>query len=199
VFSLALRGPLILTLLDCTDLDLAALPVFDRPDALIDFPEIAHLQLTTSRTVAGGPTLTSGLVAVAPVATTNTVALDLSVAAPVAPILLGGADLSAADGVPLPVGTGMLELRFAVESGNRSDYFDVVLHRVMGGSTVVERIYTITEPTLAIDREVLASGATYVLELRAFRGATDAPIGDFTRYLPAQSSAVVYTRTFVAP
>jgi hypothetical protein len=38
-----------------------------------------------------------------------------------------------------------------------------------------------------------------VFEIRAFRGAPDASVADFTRYESAQSSATVWTRTFVVP
>ena len=69
--------------------------------------------------------------------------------------------------------------------------------RITGPSTVVEHIYTVTEPTLTIDHAFTA-GVEYVFEIRAYNGAPDVRLADFTRYMPAQASAVVWTRTFVA-
>lgn len=202
LFNAALRVPVMLTLQDCTNADVANLPTFGQPPSLVDYPEIVHLQLSAPRTVSGGPTLYSGLSTLTPTTgtTSGAAALDFSVASALPPFTLGGSDLANLDRVQLAAGTEPLELMFAVEAApQKTDYYEVILHRVTGTSIVAERIYTITAPPLRIDRTLLANNAEYVIEIRAFNGAPGAAVGDFTRYTPTQSSAVVFTHTFLAP
>lgn len=193
--QLGLRGPLLLPMLDCTDLT-GTMPPYNLPDALSVFPQVAHIQLIADRTVVGGPTLTYGLAAIKPIAT-GAAAFDIDVAMPVPPFMLGSVDVAVTDGAPLPGGSDPLVLTFDIEPNAVSDYYEVALHRVSGMALTLERVYTILAPTLTFERSVLTAGATYVLEIRAFRGAPDARAADFTRYLSTQSSAVVWSHTFV--
>jgi len=197
--SLGLRSPVILPLVDCTNADLAALPAFGEPGSLQPFEMLALHQLTVARTVPGGPTLEGGLSAVAPVTDAGSFVLDFAVAIPTPPFLLGDRELSTTDQLPLPAGMGPVVLTFGVEVGKQASYYDVVLHRVAGSSAIAERVYTVAEPTVTIDRAVFAAGTEYVLEIRAYQGAPEAAVGDFTSYLQTQSSAVAWTHTFVAP
>lgn len=192
--ALALDGPLLLPMVDCTA-TLGVLPTYNLPDSLSGFPHVAHIQVTADRSVPSGPTLTHGLVAVREVAG-GRADFDINVAMPLPPFMLGTLDLSTMDDVPLPAGTDPLVLTFATEPVRMSDYYEVLLHRIDGTSTVVERVYTILQPTLTIDRSVLTLANDYVFEIRAFRGAPDAALADFTRYLSTQASAVVWTHTF---
>jgi len=201
VSFLGLRAPLVLPMLQCSGATLSALPVFNSPPALSVFPQVAHLQLTADRTPPGGPTFTSGLAAVMPVAT-GTASFDLTIAMPIPPMRLGTADLSTTDGVMLAAGTEPLVLTFAVEPAPTyvpADYYDIALHRVSGTTAVLERVYTVTAPTLTFERSILAAGTDYVLEIRAYRGAENAKLADFRTYKSTQSSGVVWTRTFRAP
>ncbi|MBA3455087.1 MAG: hypothetical protein H0T42_18500 [Deltaproteobacteria bacterium] len=194
---LELRGPLLLPMLDCTNAPLGAPLTYNLPPSLSTFDQMAHIQVTADRTVPGGPNLTHGLVAVRLIAA-NRADFDINVAMPLSPFLLGTLDLSTTDDVPLPAGTDPLVLTFMTETTGISDYFEVVLHRVTGTSTTPERVYTIQQPALTIDRGVFTMGTDYVFEIRAFRGAPDARFADFTRYDSTQASAVVWTRTFEA-
>jgi len=198
--QLGLRGPLLLPMLDCTDPTLGAspLPTYNLPDALSVFPQLAHIQLTADRTVPGGPTLTHGLAAVRPI-TAGRADFIVDVAMPVPPFMLGSLDLSTIDGAPFTAGPDPLVLTFGAEAatGAFTSYYELVLHRITGTSTVIEHIYTIMDPTLMLDRSVFTAGSSYAFEIRAFNGAPDVRMADFTRYLPTQASAVVWTHTFV--
>lgn len=193
---LALHGPLMFPMLDCVDTT-TALPTYDLPVSVSTFPQLAHLQVTADRAVPGGPRLPHGLVGVRQLVSSRA-DFDLDVAMPLPPFLLGTVDLSTMDGVSLPAGSDPLVLTFATEGMATSDYFEVLLHRITGTSTEVERIYTTLQPTLTIDRSVFIATGSYVFEVRAFNGAPDARAADFTRYTSTQSSAVVWTHTFVA-
>ena len=169
------------------------------PAALSVFPRLAQLQLTADRTTAGA-VLTSGVAAVS-LMSTDTANLDLTLALPVAPFRLGSLDLSSTDGSLLPGGTDPLVFTFGNEAGMMvPEYYEVVLHRIEGGSAIPERAYTITSPTLTIERSVLAgAGTQYVFQVRSFLGAPGAADADFTRYSPMQSSAVTWTHSFITP
>ena len=107
---------------------------------------------------------------------------------------------TASDGVLLAGGSGSVVLTFGIETGQTvAEYYEVVLHRVSGGSTIPERAFTITGPSLTIERSVLAAATEYIFEIRAFRGAPGARDADFTRYSPAQTSAVMWTHSFITP
>jgi len=199
VASLGLRAPVILPLIDCTGANLSTLPAFGEPISLQPFDMLAIHQLTVSRTVSGGPTLEGGLSAVAPVADAGPFVLEFAAAIPTPPFMLGDREISTTDQLQLPAGTGPVVLSFGVELGRQANYYDVVLHRVAGTSTIAERVYTVAEPTVTIDRTVFTTATEYVFEIRAYQGAPEAAVGDFTRYLPTQSSAVAWTHTFRAP
>lgn len=192
---LGLHGPLMLPMLDCEDIP-NPMPSYDLPRALSVFPHVAHLQVTADRIVSGGPTLTHGLAAVMPIVN-DMAQFDINVAMPLFPYRLDMIDLAASDGTPIPPGSAPLVLTFNKEPDGVADYYDVLLHRVSGTSTVVERVYTIVAPSLTIERSILTAGTQYVFEIRAFRGAPKAKLTDFTEYLPTQSSAVVWTHTFI--
>ena len=181
--------------LDCGDIP-NPMPSYDLPRALSVFPQVAHLQVTADRIVSGGPTLTHGLAAVMPIVN-DRAQFDINVAMPLVPYMLGSIDLASTDGIRIPAGSDPLVLTFNRETDGLADYYDVLLHRVSGTSTVVERVYTIVAPTLTIERSILTAGTEYVFEIRAFRGAPKAKLTDFTEYLPTQSSAVVWTHTFI--
>lgn len=199
--QLGLRGPLMFPMLDCTNpsLGVTPLPTYNLPDALSVFPQLAHIQLTADRTVPGGPTLTHGLAGVRVIAA-GRADFVIDVAMPVPPFMLGSVDLSTTDGAPFTAGTEPLVLTFGAEvaAGAVTNYYEVVLHRIEGMSTIIEHIYTIMDPTLTLDSSVFTAGRTYVFELRAYNGAPDVRAADFTRYMPTQASAVVWTHTFVA-
>lgn len=196
---LGLRGPLVIAMLECDVTFTSALPIFSMPAALSVFPRLAQLQLTADRTTAGA-VLTSGVAAVS-LMSTDTANLDLTLALPVAPFRLGSLDLSSTDGSLLPGGTDPLVFTFGNEAGMMvPEYYEVVLHRIEGGSAIPERAYTITSPTLTIERSVLAgAGTQYVFQVRSFLGAPGAADADFTRYSPMQSSAVTWTHSFITP
>jgi hypothetical protein len=193
--TLDLRGPLLFPMLDCTGATAVPLPLYNQPDALTVFPQLGHVQMVASRMVSGGPSLPHGVAGVAPISG-GTAAFDTSVAMPVPPFLLGTFGTALADDADLPAGTGPLVLSWDIEANAAADYFEVVLHRIEAGSAVPERAYTTTAKTLTLDRADLTKDLEYVFQIRAFRGAPFVQLADFTRYLPTQSTAVVWTHTF---
>ncbi len=196
--QLPLRGPLLLAMLHCTASDITNLPAFHIPTVLVDFPVLANLQLAADRVVSGGPRLTHGFSLVQPV--TNPLMFELTIGAAIGPFMLGPDDIGATDRAMLTAGTGPLTLSFTTESvGMPAEYYDIVLHRVTGTSTVPERAYTIIGTSLMIEREILAAASEYVFEIRGYLGAPDVRLADFRNYLPTQSSAVVWTHTFRTP
>lgn len=194
--KLELRGPLLFPMLDCVNTT-TGLPAYNLPVELSSFPQLAHIQVTAVRTVTNGPRLPHGLVGVLQLSASRA-DFELDVAMPLPPFLLGALDLSTVDAVPLPPGSDPLVLTFATETGGTTDYYEVLLHRISGTSTEVDRIYTTLKPSLTVDRSELTATRSYVFEIRAFNGAPEARSSDFTRYMSTQSSAVVWTRTFVA-
>jgi hypothetical protein len=94
--------------------------------------------------------------------------------------------------------TGTFRLDFTFETGAdlRADYHDVVLHRFDGSTLTTDRIYTVTAPSVQIDRSVLRPGTTYVLEIRTYKGHPSAARGDFAPVDYPYGAAVVYSRSF---
>ena len=100
-----------------------------------------------------------------------------------------------------PTGTFLLSLSME-QDVPLPDYYDVVLHKLVGDTLTTERIYTVIspgvgiDPTVRIDASVLVGGAEYVFEIRSFKGAPMAARGDFTSVQFPYASAVVFSRTF---
>jgi hypothetical protein len=101
------------------------------------------------------------------------------------------------DQIAVGAPTGTFTLDFAPEPGPglRADYYDVYLHRIIGGALTPQRIYTVTSPEVRIDGSMLVRGADYVFEIRSYAGHATAPRGDFTVIDYPYGSAVVLTRT----
>ncbi len=195
--QLDLHGPLLYPMLDCTGPTTAVLPLLNQPRAFAAFPKLGHVQMVASRSVVGGPSLPHGIAAVAPILG-DSAAFDTSVAMPQPPYSLDGFDVGVVDHADLPAGTAPLVLNWKTETSATTHYYEVVLHRIEAGSAVPMRAYTTTARTLTMDRSVLTTNSEYVLQIRAFHGAPFVQLADFTRYLPTQSTAVVWTHTFVA-
>ena len=104
------------------------------------------------------------------------------------------------DQVDVGSASGPFELSFVPEmaAGLRGDYYDVVLHRIVGGTLTTDRIYTVTAPKVRIDGSILMPGADYVLEIRSYKGHPNAQHGDFAPVDYPYGATIVFTRTFRA-
>lgn len=194
---LDLHGPLLFPMLDCVGPTAVPLPFYNQPAAFTVFPQLGHVQMTASRLVVGGPRLHYGVAGVAPISGGGAT-FDTSVAMPEPPYLLGALDTALADHADLPAGTGPLVLTWTNELARSADYYEIVLHQVEFNRSVPVRAYTTTAQTLTLDRADLVKDLEYVFEIRAVLGAPFVQLADFTRYLPTQSTAVVWTHTFFA-
>ena len=179
------------------------LPTTITPPGLAAFPRLLHVQLVDPRSVLGID-LPSGMETV--IASSPT---GFTIAFP-APITTGmtlttpgkGAVDLASGSEQVDIGsitaTGTFRLDFTFETGAdlRADYHDVVLHRFDGSTLTTDRIYTVTAPSVQIDRSVLRPGTTYVLEIRTYKGHPSAARGDFAPVDYPYGAAVVYSRSF---
>ena len=193
--------PVLMTLADCinpsstvSNQGVWTSPSFEDPATLNGFPRLAHVQLSGTRTTPSGAVLRGGLAARGP----SPFVFDFDVAFAKG-LALGGVDLTQDDAVQLPAGVGPLTLELELEPlAAVPHYIEVILHQVTTTLTPA-RVYTITGTEVVIDRAVLTAGTEYVFEIRSFRGAPLASVGDFTTYDGTQLSAVTFTRTFRAP
>lgn len=191
--------PVMQTLVQCPH-DLAPPPAV-LPSKLDQFPVILHAQIIDTRQV-GNINLHSGLETVLtpssgrfqmtfPAAMAT--GIHLATPAATAPLDLAGDADQVAAGAP----TGTFILSISTEAGvDRPDYYDVLLHKLVGDNLTTERIYTVISPEVRIDASVLVGGAEYVFEIRSFKGHPMAARGDFTFVQFPYGSAVVFSRTF---
>lgn len=195
-------APVMITLLDCASPAASpnwTTPPFGRPDMLPDFAQLAWVQVTSSRlTMPGGMELAGGIAAVN--TGMDTFTLDFRV--PFATSFrIDGMDLATGDDRKAPTGgAAPMVLEFDLETNAGSaQYYEVTLHTI-AGSVTPERVFTVTEPRVSIDRALLTKGTEYVFEVRAFRGArVDVKDGDFTGYVASQAMTTIFSRTFIAP
>jgi len=192
--------PVMQTLVQCP-YNAAPLPPAVVPSTLDQFPVILHAQIVDSRKV-GNINFYSGLEAVLtpssgrfqmtfPAALATVIKLATPAAA--APLDLAGDADQVAAGAP----TGMFVLSFSTEMNEeRPDFYNVLLHKLVGDTLTTERIYTVTTPEVRIDPSVLVGGAEYVFEIRSFKGQPMASRGDFTVVQFSYGSAIVFSRTF---
>jgi hypothetical protein len=205
--------PVMQTLLQCPQgpvsqgpMDPSMVPRAAQPSMLGDFPTVVHVQLVDSRTVGAlGVTLSSGIETVIPASAGGGFKMSFPAAIPTQIQLTTPArplDLvDNTDQIAIGAPAGKLVLDFVPELGVglRADYYDVYLHRIVGGMLMPERIYTVTAPEVVIDGSMLAPGADYVFEIRSYAGHVMAPLGDFAPIDYPYGSAVVFTRTFKTP
>ena len=201
-----LPGPHMIAFASCT---FAPTQVFqtetfaDSPEPTERFFRVVHVEAANQR-VRGSLTLTSGFAAVVTSSDYNFLT-DFTVAAP-RNVVLSRAGIQVADlddltqeAEPLAIGAEPLELGFGIESGSTlvTDYFDVTLYSIAGGSALTaERIFTSTERKLSIDPSLLRPDTEYVFELRAYRGRPSAARADFSINTYPQYVASIFTRTF---
>jgi hypothetical protein len=189
-------------------------PTFVDPTQLASFPLVAQGLISDARLVNadgsgnGGSALVSSLVSVG---LSPGFTIDMSIPIATGPRLSDGTtivDLGGAnDKRPLPAGTGKLELTFGFDTAGTVDYAEIGLFRVApaGGSSqatlpTAERIYVVADVSttrVVIDRSTLAQGVEYVFGIRTHRGRSQASEGDFRLATYPQSSATIFTRTFV--
>lgn len=191
--------PAMQILLQCR-YDRNPLPNVASPAALNDFPRVLHAQLVATRQALGAE-LVAGLETV--IASSAAGGFKIAFPAPLATKMTlststGAIDLTGPND-QIPIGTpDSLTLTFAPESAPdlRADYYDVLLHKIVGGALTTERIYTVTAPQVKIDVSVLARNTDYVLEIRTYKGHLMASHGDFAPVDYPYGAAIVFTRTF---
>ena len=180
-------------------------PTTIGPPGLAAFPRLLHIQLVDPRSVLGID-LPSGMETViasspsgfniefpAPIATGMTLTTPRNTV-----VDLAGGSEQVDVGSITDTDRRPFRLDFTLEAGSklRADYHDVVLHRFDGSTLTSDRIYTVTAPSVQIDRSVLRPGAIYVLEIRTYKGHPSAARGDFAPVDYPYGAAVVYTRSF---
>ncbi len=206
-------APVMLPLADCTFG--TATTRFADPATFTSFPYVARARVTSTRTVAGVP-LISSLVGVSTGRTpAGEITFDINTRGPIPnhPIVLGGTVLSAGDGVVLTPGTPTLALTFDLDAEHPADYFAVTVLRIESSALRALRVYLATDTTtteamvgggvrsittpIELDPLLFTRG-TYVLAIQAHAGRPKAALGDFTAVDPAgQVVATVFTNTFV--
>jgi hypothetical protein len=189
------------TLLQCP-YNVNPFPMTAQPALLDVFPRVLHVQLVDTRT-ALGVTLSSGMETVIAASTTGAFTMAFPAPIPTRITLTTPAKGTVAlDGlaeqVDVGAASGPFTLAFTPEVGAdlRADYYDVVLHRITGGTMTTDRIYTVTSPTVRIDGALLMPGADYVFEIRAIKGHPQAAHGDFAPVDYPYGMAIVFARTF---
>jgi len=178
------------------------LPATITPPGLAAFPHLLHIQLVDPRSVLGVD-LPSGMetvIASSPTGFTIAFPAPITTAMTLTTPEKGAVDL-ASGSEQVDVGSTLLggfRLDFTLETGAglRADYHDVVLHRFDGSTLTSDRIYTVTAPTVRIDTAVLRPSATYVLEIRTYKGHPSAARGDFAPVDYPYGASVVYSRSF---
>jgi len=198
--STDLPAPVMITVLQCP-YDAMPLPDTAQPAALDRFSRLLNVQLVSKRQVLGVQ-LASGMETAIASPSSQSFKLTfpagiptrITLATPSNPALaLDGAD----EQVDIGPAGGPLTLGFVPDVvGDSADYYDVTLYQLDGGALIARRIYTVTTPQVAIDGAVLSAGATYVFEIRSFKGHPDARSGDFRPISFPYGSAIVFTRTF---
>jgi hypothetical protein len=196
--------PVMITLLVCPSS--GTLPQTAQPTLLDSFPRVLNVQLASSRPLLGVSSVTSGMETVV-TASADAATVGFKIAFPAAiptGIMLatpanGMVDLAGdTDRLAAGPATGPFTLVFSPEVAPdlRVDYYDVVLHRIVGSALTTERIYTVTAPRVRIDGALLAPGADYAFEIRSYKGHPRAQHGDFAPVDYPYGSAIVFTRTF---
>lgn len=180
-------------------------PTTIGPPGLAAFPRVLHIQLVDPRSVLGID-LPSGMetvIASSPTGFTIAFPAPIAIGMTLTTPDRGAVDLArGSEQVDIGSTTGMdkppfrLDFTLETSAGLRADYHDVVLHRFDGSTLTTDRIYTVTAPSVQIDRSVLQPGAIYVLEIRTYKGHPSAARGDFAPVDYPYGAAVVYTRTF---
>ncbi|MEJ7597227.1 MAG: hypothetical protein WKG01_04890 [Kofleriaceae bacterium] len=180
---------------------------FADPAGLTVFPRLAFGRYGETRTLSGGPSLTSSVSAAA-ISSSETFTLDFDIPLAEAPITLDGdagarADLAgSADGVTMPSALDRLTLRFTLgTSPTVADYTRVILYRLDGTSLQTVRVFTLVDPDqreLVVDRSVLTSGE-FVFAIETHRGRPRISVGDFAAVRYPQVASRVFTRSFVVP
>jgi hypothetical protein len=208
VASAALPVPVMVTLLQCS-YDTDPLPTTAQPASLDQFPKILHVQLVDKR-MALGATLASGMETVL---TSSGGGFTMAFPAPIPQAITlttpakGTIPLDGmAEQVDVGPASGTFTLAFTPEvaADLRGDYYDVILHKIVGGNLTVERIYTVptpadnSSPSVLIDGTLLQPGADYVFEIRAYKGHPSAAIGNFAPVDYPYGAAIVFPRTFKA-
>jgi hypothetical protein len=203
LLGVQLPVPVMHTLLQCPYM-MNPLPSATQPPALDPFPRVLHVQLVDSRQVLG-VTLSSGMetVIVSAAGGGFTMAFPAPIATQIKLATPGKGLIDLADNsdqIAVGPASGPFDLSFVPEAAVdlRADYFDVVLHRIAGGTLTTERIYTVTAPKVRIDGSVLVPGADYVFEIRSYKGHPKAQHGDFSAVDYPYGAAIVFTRTFKA-
>ncbi|MBA3391899.1 MAG: hypothetical protein H0T89_04600 [Deltaproteobacteria bacterium] len=193
-------APMMVPLADCPFAAGDTEPFVD-PLALAGFPAVVLSYTANLRQLPGsGTSLLSSIATV----TRTPQAVSFDVPIPTAPIMLGALDLGNVDGQQLPAG-GFVELSFGLDrtpATSTLHHVEVRLHRISGSQLVTERVYLIaaaTRPAVTFDTTILQPGSTYVFSLHTFRGRPGAATYDFSTSSFPQSTATVYTRTFVTP
>jgi len=158
--------PMMQTLLDCP-YNVGALKNVSEPSLLQQqFPSAVHVQVVSSRTFDTSLSLASGMETVITTIVASGAQLDMAfpAAIPATIVLTTPANLSiplvggTTDHIPIGATSGALRLDITPEDSpdTRSDYYDVLLHRIVTapGTTALttERIYTVTEPAVRIAR-----------------------------------------------
>jgi hypothetical protein len=206
--AFALPSPRMLAFADCSSTqgsEVLVSPVFaDSPELRERFPRVVHVEIVNARTV-GALQLRSGFSAVV-ASSSDAFSSEFLVAAPSAiELRRGGAPIANLvddpDGRVLPAGGEPVELTFQVEPQGTlaADYFDITLYDVSANTLNRQRIYTVTDRTLTIDPSLLVPNASYVLEIRAYRGRPNLSQADFAATAYPQYAATVFTRTFRMP
>ncbi len=199
--------PVMLTLLQCPyNISLAGLMTRPAQPPMFDpFPRVLHAQLVDTRQ-ALGIALTSGMETVLrkdangfTMAFPAAIPTQFTLTTPMNGVLdlVGGSDQ-----VAVGPASGVFELAFTPETSTdtplRADYYDVVLHRIVGGLLTTDRVYTVTTPKVRIDGSLLMPGADYVFEVRSYKGHPQASHGNFAPVDYPYGAAIVFTRTFKA-
>jgi hypothetical protein len=207
--------PVMLTLMQCPFAQTMPPRHAEHPYLAASFVRALHVQLVDTRTALGA-TLASGMETVVLAGDAGGFKIEFPAPMPaqvittmpltVTPITLatparGTIDLSGfVDQIEVGPRTGAFTLAFTPEPGTglRADYFEVRLHKIVGGVLTTQRIYTITAPSLRVDPAVLEASVDYVFEIRSIKGHPNAPRGDFASIDFPYGATIVFTRTFRA-
>jgi hypothetical protein len=201
--ALPLPAPPMVLLGHCTQLTNArGMQHTELVDDLTDAPRLGHVQLEVTQ-MTGGIPLRAGYTTTDLVTNDNKVTPMYRLALAYRKATLGTANIApnplASGDVQLETSDTMLELTFELDDDTliKPDFFEVTLARITGANAQPVRIYTVTEPKVVIETEMLERGVRYVLGLRSVKGAPRANENDYTRWVLPQAAGLVWTRTFV--
>jgi hypothetical protein len=194
--------PVMIPLLGCPALSAGTFSAAE-PSMLSDLMYIAHIQIAGDRSVPGlNTTLTSGMEEILQIAPDGTFtaafpapfATQIALTTQLGKLALDG---GASDQVSVgsPHGTFTLDFTPVAGTNLRADYYDVILHRITPTGFTVERIYTVTSPSVTIDGASLAPNSDYAFEIRTIKGHPQASLGDFAFVDLPYGSAIVFART----